>query len=292
MTTPNRAFEYYLQGFKEHSHMTRRHNQLAQDMFKAAIKEDPNFARALGHLAYTRLIAWLNGWDTSPTPPDDLRDQAAQASDLDPDDYDNVWSQAGVYFYTAKYQSRRTAAFRAGLALFDNAIDMARTAENAIGHNIDGLLVDKADALFFMARTGENVDEAIQIIADAVSRIGDNHPSRFLWSLGWAHYERAAFRDDPSEAEADLMRSLEALLRINNPDGAVQKNLIATYGALGWWKPACRVAAEFRGRHPNYTVAIEDRWPYAESRRLNRWKGHLVKAGLPSGNKSSARRRR
>lgn len=292
MTTPNRAFELYLQGFKEHSRMTRRHNQLAQDMFRAAIKEDPEFARAHGHLAYTRLIAWLNGWDSSPTPPDDLRESVDRAAELDPTDYDNLWSQAGVYFYTAKFEKSRAAAVRAGLKLFDAAADLATETGNAIDYNVDGLRVDKADALFFAAKTGEDVDEAIGIIEEAISRISDKHPSRFLWSLGWAHYERAAFRDNADDAHADLMRSLKALLSIGNPDGAVQKNLIATYTALGWSKPAGRLAAELRGRHPDYTVAIEDRWPYSDTKRLNRWKNHLVKAGLPSGNGTTARRRR
>lgn len=292
MTTPNRAFEFYLQGFKEHSHMTRRRNLLAQEMFEAAIREDPNFARAYGHLAYSRLIAWLNGWDPSPTPPDDLRQQADKAVALDGEDYDNIWSKAGVYFYTAKFQKNRAAGFRAGLELFEEAIDQATEAGNAIDYNLDGLRVDKADALFFTAKTGDEVDEAINITTAAISNVEGKHPSRFLWSLGWALYERAAFRDSAEDSQADLIQSLETLLRISSPDGAVQKNLIATYAALGWWKPARRVAAEFRGRHPDYTVAIEDRWPYADARRLNRWKGHLLKAGLPSGNETSARRRR
>lgn len=277
MTTPNRAFEYYLQGFKEHSHMTPRRNLLAQDMFKAAISEDRKFARAYGHLAYTRLIAWLNGWDPSPTPPKDVRSLADRAVALDPEDYDNLWSQAGVHFYTAKFQAKRAASYKAGISLFDDALALARAKKNAIDHNLLGLQVDKADALFFSADSQEAVDEAIRITNGAISSIAEKHPRRFLWSLGWAQYERAFF----TERRNDLLQALETLLCIGNPDGSVQKNLIATYAALGWLKPARRLAADFRGRHPDYTVAIEDRWPYSDAKRLKRWKDHLRKAGLP-----------
>jgi len=237
MTTPNKAFEFYLQGFKEHSHMTRRRNLLAQDMFKAAIQEDRKFARAYGHLAYTRLIAWLNGWDPSPKPPKGLREMADRAVAIDADDYDNLWSQAGVHFYTAKFEPKRATSLKACIGLFDEALAIARSKGNAIEHNLDGLQVDKADAQFFIADSRDAVDQAIRIINGAISRIDDKHPRRFLWSLGWAQYERAFF----TERRTDLLQSLEALLSIANPDGAVLKNLIATYAALGWLKAAKRV---------------------------------------------------
>ena len=69
MTIPSKAFEYYLQGFRLNSQMTKKGNAQAQEMFKLATQEAPDFARAYGHLAYTRLLAWLNGWIESSKPP-------------------------------------------------------------------------------------------------------------------------------------------------------------------------------------------------------------------------------
>src|SRR5262245_20931874 len=104
MTIPSKAFEYYLQGFRLHSLMSRKGNVQAQEMFKLAIEESPEFARAYGHLAYTRLMAWLNGWTDSNKPPADIRALAHTATSIDGDDYDNIWSKAGVYLYTARFQ--------------------------------------------------------------------------------------------------------------------------------------------------------------------------------------------
>ncbi|MGH6930544.1 MAG: hypothetical protein ACREEV_19685, partial [Dongiaceae bacterium] len=100
MDTPIKAHEYYLQGFRLHSQMTEKSNALAQVMFKLASKEHPKYARAIGHLAYSRLIAWLSGWIDTPEPPSDLRKLADKAVALDPEDYDNLWTQAGVHLYT------------------------------------------------------------------------------------------------------------------------------------------------------------------------------------------------
>src|SRR5262249_12907360 len=125
MTIPSKAFEYYLQGFRLNSQMTRRSNAQAQEMFKLATQEKPDFARAHGHLAYTRLLAWLNGWIGPSKPPADLRTSAERAVKLDGDDYDNLWSKAGVYIYTAKFQKDASAAFKQGFGLFDQAIAAA-----------------------------------------------------------------------------------------------------------------------------------------------------------------------
>ena len=144
MTIPSKAFEYYLQGFRLNSQMTKKGNTQAQEMFKLATQEAPDSARAYGHLAYTRLLAWLNGWIPSKKPPADLRTLADKAIKLDGGDYDNLWSKAGVCIYTAKHQKDPSAAFKQGFELFEQAI--AAAPKLAINFNIDGLRVDLADA--------------------------------------------------------------------------------------------------------------------------------------------------
>ena len=76
------------------------------------------------------------------------------------------------------------------------------------------------------------------------------------------------------------MKSLDALLQISNPTDAVLKNIIASKAALGWTKPAQRLAREFRARNPDYSLAIEERWPYRDPKRLQRWQSHLGSATL------------
>jgi hypothetical protein len=274
METPIKAQEYYLQGFRLHSQMTEKANALAQVMFRLASKEHPKYARAIGHLAYTRLIAWLSGWIDTPEPPNDLRKLADKAVALDPNDYDNLWTQAGVYLYTAKFQPSRATACKKALALYDAAITQAKG--QAITFNQHGLNVDLADALFFTATTRKEVDAAIKIAQKAIASVNAKHPRRFLWTLGWACYERAYF----TGRDADYIRSLDALLNIANPSDQMLRNIIANYVALGWTKPAQRLAREVMSRSPRYVLANEDRWPYQDAKRLKRWKDHLAQAGL------------
>jgi hypothetical protein len=277
MTIPTKALEYYLQGFRLHSLMTRKGNAQAQEMFKQATKEDPKFARAYGHLAYTRLMGWLSGWIPSSTPPADLRTLADKAVKVGGADYDNLWSKAGVYFYTAKFQPNPNAAFREGFDLFDQALDAA--PKDAIDFNLDGLRVDIADAKFFAGANGlADINQAIKTIQTAIDRLNPDYPRRFLWSLGWAYYERAYF----TEKKDDYIKSLDALLQISNPTDTIVKNIIASKAALGWTAPAQRLAREFRARNPDYTLALEERWPYRDAKRLRRWQGHLGSSSLAS----------
>ena len=152
MAIPSKAFEYYLQGFRLHSLMTKKGSAQAQEMFKLATEAEPGFARAYGHLAYTRLLAWLNGWIELNKPPADIRALADKAVALDGSDYDNLWSKAGVYLYTARFQKDPDAGFQQGFDLFDQALKAA--PKNAIDFNIEGLRIDIADAKFFAGANG------------------------------------------------------------------------------------------------------------------------------------------
>jgi hypothetical protein len=276
MNIPIKAQEYYLQGFRLHSQMTDKSNALAQVMFKLAAKEHRRYARAIGHLAYTKLIAWLSGWIDTTEPPNDLRKLADKAVALDPNDYDNLWTQAGVYLYTAKFQSNPAAACKQALDLYGAAIKQAKG--QAITFNQHGLNVDLADALFFTARKAKDIGAAIKIAEKAIASVNAKHPKRFLWTLGWAYYERANL----TGRNADYIKSLNALLRIANPSDQILRNIIANYVALEWIKPAQRLAREVMGRCPSYTLAEEDRWPYRDANRLKRWKDHLAQAGFPA----------
>jgi hypothetical protein len=143
--------------------------------------------------------------------------------------------------------------------------------------------VDVADAKFFAGTKIADIDEAIAITQEAIGSVHVKHPKRFLWTLGWARYERAYFSGD----NADYIASLDALLKIALPPDNVVKNIIANYVALGWIKPAERLAHDFKCRNLGYTLANEDRWPYLDAKRLKRWKDHLRQAGLPDKTKSA-----
>ena len=128
----------------------------------------------------------------------------------------------------------------------------------------------------FEARWIADINQAIKTIQGAIDKLNPDHPRRFLWSLGWAYYERAYY----AEKKDDYIKSLDALLQISNPTDAVIKNIIASKSALGWTAPAQRLAREFRARNPDYTLALEERWPYRDAKRLRRWQTHLGSSSL------------
>ena len=80
------------------------------------------------------------------------------------------------------------------MALYEKTLAKAET--QAIDYNLNGLRVDVADAKFFAGTEIAHIDEAIAITLEAIKSVHIKHPKRFLWTLGWARYERAYFSGD------------------------------------------------------------------------------------------------
>jgi tetratricopeptide (TPR) repeat protein len=195
---------------------------------------------------------------------------AETAVQLDPHDYDNLWSRASAYLYSGNVKG--------ALADYKQALALAQK-QNAPQVTVESLRVDQADALFFTGARKE-IQQAIDDILLAMSRVGSDPKARFWnWSLGWAYYE-LAFYDKPGTLD-NYARSLSALSLVPRPNAHVRKNIIANYVALERVDAAKRLASEFAGQYPGYTVGQEDKWPYASEDRRARFKDHLAKAGLP-----------
>jgi tetratricopeptide (TPR) repeat protein len=198
---------------------------------------------------------------------------ASAAVALDPTDFDNHWSLGTANLYTRDFDG----AFES----YKTAHDLAkRGGAPGIGRN--SLKIDHADALFFRAPyAGEkgpvpdDVRHAIDLAEEAIDsakKTTPDDPKRFRWNwtLGWAYYEAY-----------DFARSLTALLQIQNPHDLINKNIIASYVGLGRVDLAIPIARDLLQRNPDYTLALEDLWPYQYSGRRDRWKDHLRAAGLP-----------
>jgi tetratricopeptide (TPR) repeat protein len=202
---------------------------------------------------------------------------AAKAVQLDPSDYDNVWSWASALIYNKHFDE--------GLAQYQVAIDLAENQDPPPPEvNVASLHVDRADALFFTARgdveeEGEaRIREAIEETESAIKRVPlDPKRSYWNWTLGWAYYELGFFGHGP----ACYAQSLALLQQFRNPIDLILKNIMANYAALGEMESAQRLAADFLSRNPDYDLSLEDRWPYRDVARRQSWKTHLSLAGLP-----------
>jgi hypothetical protein len=260
------AWAYYLQGYRLHWEMTRESNRLARDMFSRATEIRPDFARAYAHLSLTLIIAWLNGWDSTVSL--ETIDSAAQtAVHIDGEDYDNLWSRALAHLYSKNFDE----AF-----VFYNRARDAAESQGAPPINLAALDIDRADALLFAGEPeAQAVQDAIRLATNAI-RVNES-PRWFHWTLGWAHYEAGYFGNEQTNSQ----RAIEELSRFRRPDTLVTKNLIAAYAANGQVEEAQRLGRGFLGNNQGYTTGLEDRWPYRNPKRLERFKGHLRQAELP-----------
>lgn len=285
-----------------------------------ALDQKRVFPRSYGLLAYTTMNKWLSNWISQSEAQsilgaalDDIRrvtneqglprnilDElekvggsidaivkgvirayAEAAVAFDDDDHDNRWSLGTAYLYSGnipgafkEYEAARDLADRHGVP------DVSKGS----------LAADLADALFFTGgedpKSNEDyiaaIKQAISITDEAIR----NNPSdpkhrRWNWTLGWAYYELAGFTGSPD----DYRRSLEILNSIR-PNGRpvhdlIVKNFIASNVSVGNIEEAQQLARMFMEHNPDYTLAVEDRWPYRTEAQRERWKGHLREAGLP-----------
>jgi hypothetical protein len=273
---------------------------------------DRRHARAHGLFSFTVLTAWLNDWID-----DDLagwlrqKTQAALAADniplpggitfnwpelppeqiillhallarhLDPDDYDCRWSAATALLY-CKIFDLAFEEYAAAKALADSsgAPKVCRSS----------LAVDRADALFFVgnpdltADHDADADMILEAISKATTAIAfnpnDAKRHQWRWTLGWAYYELAGCLGENDEL---LNQAKAILLSIKKPHDLVLKNIIAIHMALNETEQAKALAEAFMLRNPDYTIAVEDRWPYRSTAQGDRFKNHLKDAGLPVG---------
>ena len=272
----DKSQEYYLQGAMWHKAMSHGANRRARRMFHEAIRLNPGFARAHGYLSYAVLIAYLHDWkdpkvtEDNEVSLDKVMDYAREAY-KDKSDYDNHWSWAAANTFNRDHAE--------GLKAYDEALRLAKGGQ-AIAENISTLNVEKADALMFRGGK-QGIADAIRLVQAEV-----NSPYRrktHLWTLGWAYYELGFYEPDKQKEHA--AESLKALLQFRNPDALIKRNIIASYGMLGWTDAAKKVAKELTPLLPTgYSVtAAEQKWPFGDAAeaRLKTWQDYLINAGLP-----------
>jgi hypothetical protein len=262
--------DYYLQGAMWHRVMNQPSNRIARQMFKAAIAEDSDFARGYGFLSYAQLIAYLHDWIEPEVAEDadvtlaDVLSNAEVAKNKDDDDHENHWSWAAANIYNGD--------FTTGLAAYEVALQKAET--QAIPQNISTLRVENADALMFRGGAA-GVQEAIDIVQGEID--AGSFRMTHLWTLGWAYYELGYYEKNKEKEHAAT--SLKYLLQFRRPDALIQKNMLASYSALGWTEAAGDLSAQIKSRLPAiYNKSLESKWPYFHDRddRLQRWQDHLV----------------
>lgn len=278
-----KSLEYYLKGDTYYHYFDRNANAEARRLYRLAVDEEragerPDFARPFSDLAYSILHAWLFNWDVEASLEEAHR-LAVQAVEIAADDYYPRWMLAAVLLYLRRYEESDTA-YREAMSL---------AADQAILEEQRALRVDWADYLLL---TGEP-EAALREVEEAIRQ--SPVPERwFHWVHAWALYETCQFQ-----------ASIGALRRLRSPRNAIRKNLIANFVALGdqareqsaadaenYFELARFHARRFLAEELGQGVAyaprgqlvwpglsqVEDRLPFRDPARRNRWKGHLERA--------------
>jgi tetratricopeptide (TPR) repeat protein len=312
--------DYYLQAYRLHQGLSKSSNAEARRLLRKsiglAVDAERNIPRAYGLLSFTIQTGWLSNWITQPQAnelrtdaiadlqaignpgadalaelmelnADDpidtivkrvIRAYAVVAKNLDDQDYDNRWSLGTANLYSNHYSD--------AFSEYQEAISLVGGSDTP-AVCVASLNVDYADALFFIGNESlsDEPGDYQSAIEGAISRtmqaIADNpnDPKHFRWNwtLGWAYYELAAY----NEPGKNYALSLATLQQLRNPHLLILKNLIASYIGNGMTQAARNLASELLKIDPQYNVAVEDRWPYRDPQRRERFKDHLRAADLP-----------
>ena len=210
-----------------------------------------------------------------------IRTYGYEARYRDKTDFENHWSAATADLYNGNWQDAQDGYIRA----MDIAIDPHNKGLiPQVGKS--SLAVDFADFRFFAGNDMlddtpnawiEAIEEAIVIAKQAmIDNPYDPKRHRWNWTLGWAYYELAAYKD-PYE---NLDLSLHALKELIVPHDLIRKNLIVTYTARNKQSEAAdkaKCVSDFWTNNPHYKIDVEDRWPYRNPNHRDRWKRDLAK---------------
>jgi tetratricopeptide (TPR) repeat protein len=260
-TTNLEAWRAYLDGEKLFSINSKQKMGQSRRKFAAALKLDPDFARAHGYLSYviTRSVqlGWLDECDLTTA-----EKHARLAVKLDPYDYAVFWDLG----YCLLGQGKLKPALRQyekALDLYDNFTDLLDRKH--------GLLAEVAEAYIFDGRP----DDAIKMLKRA-----KRTPDWYSWNLGWAYYNA---RDYDS-----AIKELECISSKPGDEEHVfdiQLMIAACYAQKGNTTMARNNLGLFRkGKGPSFTLkGAGKRTTFKNKRDQDHWIEGLRKAGVAEG---------
>ncbi len=118
---------------------------------------------------------------------------------------------------------------------------------------------------YFFAERGEELDEALQLIEEALEAQPEN--GAYLDSLGWVYYKQATESGDDERLDLALDKLIEAVN--TSPDPEIYKHIGEVYYGLGRWEEAREyweeAIVEFKEHEDNSDV----KWMKMQLKRLD-----------------------
>ena len=248
------AYNIFLQG-REHALLhTRTGNIEARSLLGRALSITPNFAAALGFLAVTHVIDYVNGWGDLPE--DSLKiglEIAQRAIQVDEEEVQGHFALAVALLWHREHEKALVQARRC----------VALEPNSAEGHI----------AIAHILTYSGNAEAAISTI-DAYMRLDPFYKDIVLYFLAEARISLGQF----DEAVAALKLRLE-----RNPNSETSYALIAScYGQLGRFEEARAAWAEVLRIAPNFSIERRRHvLPFKNPDDFERRIEGMRKAGLP-----------
>lgn len=251
-TTSMDAYDYWLRGraiYDDPDKVTKEGNAEARMWFEKAVNADPKFARAYGHMAYLSVRDWQNGWtaDGEASLKEGER-LALKSVQLGPDDYDNHWSLAIVYWNQGR---------------FDDALkeyDIARK----LNPNDADLMAEMGEYMIYGGRKKEAVAQILEAI-----RHNPEERYWYKWNLAKAYY-----------MVGEYQKAIDAVGELTDPPNDTLLIVAAAKAQLGELSVAKNEIAKFSKNDPEWTVQKSGNYHYADPKDREHWLDGLRKAGL------------
>ncbi|MDA9981617.1 adenylate/guanylate cyclase domain-containing protein [Gammaproteobacteria bacterium] len=216
------SYHLLLKGQRFSRQYTAQSNLAARKLYEAAIRMDPNYARAYAELSRTHNFDWRYSWSDSPSRSLETALVFAQkAVEVDELSAHSLAELGFVYLFMKEHDM--------AISQYERAL--------VLNPNDTEAMADMADALAYAGR-GE---EAIDLLQTSL-RLNPYDPDWRLWSLGDTYY---------------MIRDYEAVIRTLKKmrDPAESHRLLAAcYAHLGMREEASKHAAEVRHRQPDFSA--------------------------------------
>jgi adenylate cyclase len=247
------AYDLFLRGQQFSVDFSEESIAQAVELYRQAIRLDPNYAHAYGALAVARIRQFLIGFTDTPAR---MRDRALElarrAADMDPGSHQIQWSLGYIHMYRKE---------------FDEAL---QAAESAIS-----LSPNYADGYALLALVKNNLgqaDEVIPLIEKAMV-LNPNYTWDYIYQLGRAYYALGEYE----KAVSYLRQALER----NESAGYPRLFLAASYVNLGEVDEAEWEITQAQMAHPEYTYShLQKTAPIGNKNLWDRFFSDLRTAGL------------
>jgi len=247
------AYDLFLRGQQASVDFSEETIAQAVELYREAIRLDPNYAHAYGALAIARIRQFFMGFTDTPTR---MRERALElarkAADMDPGSHQIQWSLGYIHMYRKE---------------FDEALQAAESAVSLSPNYADGYAL-----LALVKNNLGQADEVIPLIEKAIV-LNPHYTWDYIYQLGRAYYALGEYE----KAVSYLLQALER----NESAGYPRLFLAASYVNLGQVDDAEWEITQAQVAHPEYTYShLQKTVPIGNKKLLDRFFSDLRTAGL------------